>query len=73
MRVAWWLGLGLITSGCVHRFECTAHGGNVVRRIETTHFVVSSDLPEPLFRTEVRKLEQLWDAPVDTPALRWGR
>jgi tetratricopeptide (TPR) repeat protein len=62
MRAAWWLGWALITSGCAHRIECTAHGGSVVRRIETTHFVVSSDLPEPLFKTEVRKLEQLWDA-----------
>lgn len=49
-------------SGCAHRLECTEHGGGQVRRIETTHFVVSSDLPEPLLKTEVRKLEQLWDA-----------
>ena len=54
--------LGLVASGCAHQFECTVHGGDEVRRIETTHFVVSSDLPEPLLKTEVRKLEQLWDA-----------
>lgn len=64
MGRGWFVAVVVVASlsGCTHRFECRAHGGDEVRRIESEHFVVASDLPLATMRAETRKLEQLWDA-----------
>ncbi|MGV3622566.1 MAG: hypothetical protein ACO1OB_17235 [Archangium sp.] len=61
MRMAWWVvPVAVFVSGCAHRFECTAHGGRVVRQVETQHFIVTSDLDEEVLLQQARELEQLW-------------
>jgi hypothetical protein len=36
----------VLLNGCRHHFECAAHGGSVVRQVETRHFIVTSDMEE---------------------------
>lgn len=62
-------------NGCKHHFECAAHGGSVVRQVETRHFIVTSDLEERVLTRQAAELEQLWAAwgvffhrAPDTPA-----
>lgn len=63
MRMAWWvLSVAAVGSGCAHRFECTAHGGRVVRQVETEHFVVTSDFEEAVLVKQAIELEQLWSS-----------
>ena len=52
----------VVASGCKHHFECVAHGGSVVRQVETEHFVVTADLDEDLLTRQAAQLEQLWGA-----------
>lgn len=61
-KYGWVLLVAVAGSGCVHRFECTVHGGRVVRQVETEHFVVTSDLDEDVLVKQASELEQLWQA-----------
>ncbi|MFI5081740.1 MAG: dihydroxyacetone kinase subunit DhaK, partial [Streptosporangiales bacterium] len=51
-----------------------AHGGNVSRNL-VGNYITSLEMQG--FSVTVGRLTEtltrLWDAPVDTPALRWGR
>lgn len=62
MRLFWVVVAAVMGSGCVHRFECTTHGGDPVLELTTEHFVIDSDLNETQTRTLAIELEQLWDA-----------
>ncbi len=50
-------------SGCAtaKRFECTAHGGAPVYRVETEHFEVTGQFPRDTLRLEATRLERLYD------------
>lgn len=52
----------LLASGCAHRLECREHGGGEVVRVASEHFDVVSTLPIEVTRTELSRLERLWDA-----------